>query len=279
MKSVLNTREPNKKIVSMMENDRTKFEVYEWQELNGGTSFHEASTLFYLKDANIKLKEVRISLKESSVRLEPGAMYYQKGDIEMNSKAGGLAGLGKKLFKSAVTNETTFKPEYKGSGELYLEPTFGHFALIELEDEEIIVDDGVFYACESSIDVGAQGMKNISSALMGGEGFFQTKLSGSGIALLELPVPQEEIVEYNLENETLKVDGNFAVLRSGSLDFTVEKSTKSLIGSATSGEGLLNVYRGTGTVWVLPTKKVYDELKFYGVQSMTNPKGSRNNKE
>lgn len=63
-----------------------------------------------------------------------------------------------------------------------------------------------------------------------------------------------------LQNETLKVDGNFAVLRTASLDFTVERSAKTLIGSAVSGEGLVNVYRGTGSVWLAPTIKVYNTI-------------------
>ncbi|MFB5268290.1 AIM24 family protein [Paenibacillus enshidis] len=39
---------------------------------------------------------------------------------------------------------------------------------------------------------------------------------------------------------------------SDSLDFTVEKSGKTRLGSAMSGEGLVNVYRGTGMVWLAP---------------------------
>lgn len=36
---------------------------------------------------------------------------------------------------------------------------------------------------------------------------------------------------------------------------TVERSGKSLIGSAASGEGLVNVYRGTGKVLLAPVTK------------------------
>ena len=54
-------------------------------------------------------------------------------------------------------------------------------------------------------------------------------------------------------NDVLKVDGNYAIAWSKSLDFTVERSGKSLIGSAASGEGLVNVYRGTGKVLMMPT--------------------------
>lgn len=52
--------------------------------------------------------------------------------------------------------------------------------------------------------------------------------------------------------DVMKIDGNMAVAWSRSLNFTVERSTKSLIGSAASGEGLVNVYRGTGKILMTP---------------------------
>ena len=69
---------------------------------------------------------------------------------------------------------------------------------------------------------------------------------------LESPCPKEELTEIVLEDDVLKVDGNFAIAWSGSLDFTVERSGKSLIGSAASKEGLVNVFRGTGRVLLAP---------------------------
>lgn len=43
-----------------------------------------------------------------------------------------------------------------------------------------------------------------------------------------------------------------AIAWSGSLEFKVERSGKTLAGSAASGEGLVNVYRGTGKIWIAP---------------------------
>ena len=62
----------------------------------------------------------------------------------------------------------------------------------------------------------------------------------------------EELIEIELDNDTLKVDGNLAVCWSSNLDFTVERTTKTLTGSAISGEGFVNVYRGTGKVLMCP---------------------------
>ena len=80
------------------------------------------------------------------------------------------------------------------------------------------------------------------------------------IFALESNVPYKELIEVELNNDTLKIDGNLAVCWSSNLDFTVERSTKTLIGSAVSGEGLVNIYRGTGKVLmspVAPTESLY----------------------
>lgn len=118
----------------------------------------------------------------------------------------------------------------------------------------------MFYCAQGSVTVKPVMQRSISSALGGGEGLFQISLSGTGLVVLECPVPSCEIDIIELQNDTLRVDGNFAVLRSASLQFTVERSAKSLIGSAISGEGLVNVYRGTGSVWLAPTIKIYNTI-------------------
>lgn len=58
---------------------------------------------------------------------------------------------------------------------------------------------------------------------------------------------------FQMQNDVVKIDGNMAIAWSNSLEFTVEKTTKSLIGSAISKEGFVNVYRGTGTILMAPT--------------------------
>ena len=95
---------------------------------------------------------------------------------------------------------------------------------------------------------------NLSSAVAGNEGLFNLSLQGAGTACLESHVPKEELVEITLQNDVLKIDGNMAIAWSGSLAFTVERSGKTLLGSAASGEGLVNVYRGTGKILMAPVR-------------------------
>lgn len=277
MRSSLNFTNKLSKLAEM-ENDSI-FQILEYENLEGATDVESAFGLNIIRESGIKLKQIRIALENSSVILEPGALSYMKGNIKISSKTGGVLGFGKKLISSKLTGETVFKPTYSGTGEIFLEPSFGNFALIELEDDEIIVDDGLFFSCESSVEVGVTIQRNLSAALLGDETLCQTKISGSGIVALEIPVPESEIFKCILIDDTLKVDGNFAILRTGNIEFTVEKSSKSIVGSVTSGEGLVNVYRGSGEVWLVPTKSVYSDLKIKGLNEMRKSQHRMNTEE
>ncbi len=258
MRSAIGTRE-NIRIIDTAEANGCKIEIMEYERLLGSTNTNAAEDMYFMEKQNMRARQAAIYLEDSSVKIEPGAMSYFTGKLEMVSGVTAGNALGR-IFSSATTGESIAQPEYKGTGMLVLEPSFKHFLLIEMEKEEIIVDKGMFYAAQGGIEVKSIMQKNVSSALLGGEGIFQIQLRGSGIVLLECPVPSCEIDVIELENDVLKVDGNFAVLRSGNIDFSVERSAKTLLGSAVSGEGLVNVYRGTGSVWLAPTIKIYDTI-------------------
>lgn len=245
--------------LSEFKNEST-FQVLEYEELKGGSDVKTAFMLSYMREANIKLRQLRIVLSGGGVFTEANALSFMRGPIEVSTNTGGLFSLSKKFVSSKISGEPVIKPHYKGVGEILLEPSFGHYAMLELENEEIIIDDSLFFAAEDSIEMGITAMKTVSSALFGTEGLFQTKLKGTGIVVLEIPVPETEVFKYSLVDDVLKIDGNFSVLRTGGITFTVEKTTKTLIGSGFSGEGLLNVFRGTGEVWLMPTKVIYDKI-------------------
>lgn len=266
--SAIGTRD-NIKVIDSAENRGMKVEVLEYLKLKGSPSIRGAQQMYFMEKQNIKARQIAIYLENDSVEIEPGAMSYFKGNLEMVSgvTTGNVLG---RVFSSMTTGEAIAQPKYKGTGMLVLEPSFKHFLVLELDDEEIIVDKGMFYCAQGGVTVKPIMQKNVSSALLGGEGIFQMSLSGKGIVVLECAVPVCEIDVVELNNETLKVDGNFAVLRSGNISFTVERSAKTLVGSAVSGEGLVNVYRGTGSVWLAPTIKIYDTINManaYGASS------------
>ena len=217
--------------------------------------------LFFANQVGLKMKQVRIRLNNSAVKTEAGALYYYKGKIESKSNIGGVGGLFKKAVSGTITSESAIKPTYSGTGEILLEPSYKHYIMMELSNESIIVDKGMFYCCSEDINIKGVAQKNISSTLLGGEGCFQVQLSGTGIIVLECNVPKEEIVECEISRgEELKVDGNFAIARTSGVNFSVTKSDKSLFGSAVNGEGFLNTFTGEGKVWIAPTQPMYEKM-------------------
>ena len=73
------------------------------------------------------------------------------------------------------------------------------------------------------------------------------------VRVYSVTFPLEELIEIVLDNDEVRIDGNMAIMWSRSLQFTVEKSEKSLLGSMVSGEGFVNVYRGSGKILLAPT--------------------------
>lgn len=241
----------------------TTFELLEYNPLSGSETLAVAEQLYTLNRAGVHLRQLRIRLTNDAIRTEPGVLQFLKGHIEMESSTGmggGVSGFMKGALAAARTGETIFKPLYRGTGEIYLEPTFGHYWLMQLKNQTLYADQGLFCCCENSVKVDAHKVESFSARVAGGEGRYQTKVSGTGIVVFRIPVPLSEILELTLENETLQVDGSFALLRTDSVQFSVEKAGRSLTGAITSGEGLLQTFRGTGQVWVAPTQSLYERI-------------------
>ena len=213
-----------------------------------------AMTAYYSSQMNVRRRQLVCDLSKAPVTIQAGAMQWMLGDVRATTGIKGVGDLLGKAVRGKMTGESAIKPEYVGSGLLVLEPTYRHLLLLDTEawGGSVVLDDGLFLACDSRLKHKAVMRSNLSSAVAGGEGLFNLSLNGSGAFCIEAACPMEELVTIDLQNDVLKVDGNMAIAWSGSLDFTVERSGKSLIGSAASGEGLVNVYRGTGRVLMAP---------------------------
>ena len=249
------------KIRNFQDNDDVKtldtmgpFSVIEYQRDLSVTA-GSAITAYFASQMNVRKRQVICDLSKAQVTIQAGAMQWMLGDVNATTGIKGVGDLLGKAVRGKVTGESAIKPEY--SGLLVLEPTYKHIILVDVADwnGSIVLDDGLFLACDSNLKHKTVMRSNLSSAVAGGEGLFNLSLNGSGIVCLESDVPKEELVEIELENDVLKVDGNFAIAWSSTLNFTVERSGKSLIGSAAAGEGLVNVYRGTGKVLLAPVAK------------------------
>ena len=214
----------------------------------------DAQLAYYCNAMNVRKRQVICDLSKANITLQAGAMQWMVGNVNATTGIKGVGDLFSKAMRGKVTGESAIKPEYTGDGLLVLEPTYKHIILMDVAEwnGSVVLDDGMFLACDANLKHKAVMRSNLSSAAAGGEGLFNLGVMGEGVLCLESQCPREELVEITLHNDVLKIDGNMAVAWSGSLEFTVERSGKSLIGSAASGEGLVNVYRGSGKVLMAP---------------------------
>lgn len=214
---------------------------------------------YFMSQMDIKRKQL---LAQPDGRIgvitQAGSMQWMAGDVKATTGLKGAGDLMGKMFKGALTKEGAIKPEYQGSGYIMLEPTYKYLLLEDVGDWEggLVMEDGLFLAAESTVKLSVQMRKSVSSAVLGKEGLFNLRLDGKGVCALESNVHRKQLIEIILENDTLKIDGSLALCWSGSLDFTVERAGKTLVGSAASGEGLVNVYRGTGRVLLAPLEEL-----------------------
>ena len=231
------------------------FTVIEYQR-DLSVSPGNAQAAYFCNEMNVRKRQVVCDVARSPITVQAGAMQWMVGNVNATTGLKGVGDLLGKAMRGKVTGESAIKPEYTGTGTLVLEPTYKHIILLNVAEwnGSVVLDDGLFLACEAGLKHKAVMRSNLSSAVAGGEGLFNLGITGSGVVCLESDCPKEELIEIVLENDVLKVDGNMAIAWSGTLDFTVERSGKTLLGSAASGEGLVNVYRGTGKVLLAPVR-------------------------
>ena len=214
----------------------------------------DAQLKYFMSQMGVKKKQIVCQLNNESIILQAGAMQWFGGSIRQTSGIKGVGDLFKKSLTGKATGESAIKPEYTGSGVIVTEPSYRHYLIEKVEDwnSALVVQDGMFAAAQGSVVLKTVMRSNLSSAVAGGEGLFNLCLTGQGYVVLECAVPREELIILDLDNDEVKIDGNFAVAWSNTLQFSVERSGSTLMGSAASGEGLVNVYRGTGRILMMP---------------------------
>ena len=257
---IVNLENENRKFIKTLDN----FHVLEYVQ-DASVSPMNAINEYFMSKMNVRRRQVVIDInKDHSAVIQAGSMQWMGGNVQATSGVKGIGDLFGKALKGAVTKESAVKPEYVGEGCLVLEPTYKYIILQDVSKWGAVgmtIEDGMFLACDARVKRNVIARKNVSSAVLGGEGLFNMSLQGTGVVALKCNVPENELIEVELENDELKIDGNLAVCWSSNLDFTVERTTKTLVGSAVSGEGLVNVYRGTGRVLmspVAPTSSLFE---------------------
>lgn len=199
-----------------------------------------------------RLNMVKVDLENAQFRYEAGAMHYMKGNLELESEIPSVG----RMFKSMITKEKIVKPVISGTGTVFMQPSFGEFTILDLQNDEWILDQGAYYASEMNVEIGAYTNRAIG-AMFSGEKWFQTVVAGIGKVIITSAGPLEEV---ELVNGKLVVDGTFAVARTSGIELKVTKATKGIFSTIISGEGLVNTFTGTGKVLIAPVDNYFNTL-------------------
>lgn len=172
-----------------------------------------------------------------SMTNQSGSMAWMSPNVNMQTEGGGSFGRaigrlfsGEKIFRNVFTAEG-------GEGMVAFASSFpGNIVPIEITpDTPIVVQKGAFLATTMGIKTEVFFNKKAGVGLFGGEGFIMEKLSGNGIAFIEV---DGSAVSYELEaGQKMLVDtGSLAMMQAScSLEIRTVKGAKNIL---FGGEGL-----------------------------------------
>jgi len=251
----------NATVIARMDGVQSSVEVLEYPAVNISRRPDLAAVAFYAQQMGLRLRQLRITLNGGSAIIEPGMLQFSRGNITTNTSVGGAWGLIKRLLEQRFNNESVFRTTFHGTGEIYTDPTFDHYLLTRIQpSEEAIVADGCYLASEQGVDTSLAIKKNISTLIFSKDEVIRTRISGSGWCVVQSPIPASDVLRIDLNNEELRVDGDIVLLRKGVITQKIDNATSSILGLATSGEGLVQVFQGTGQIWLAPAENGYHRL-------------------
>ncbi|MDJ0757495.1 MAG: TIGR00266 family protein [Ardenticatenaceae bacterium] len=219
---------------------------------------------YEIKGTTMQTLEIVMEQGES-VYTESGGMAWMTGNIAMdtNTKGGLMKGLARSL-----AGESLFLTTYSCNGQKAL-ITFtpeapGSVLPLELgPNQSMICQKDAFMVAQDSVKLELHFRKKLGAGLFGGEGFILQKLTGPGMAWVEIA---GEVRSYELSaGQTMKVDpGHIAMYEpSVSYDITRVKGIKNMF---FGGEGIfLASLTGPGRIWLqsLPLSNLANKLARY----------------
>lgn len=194
---------------------------------------------------------------------ERGSMVWQTPNIAMETRGGGIG----KMFARAFSGDSMFQNIYtaNGDGIIAFGTSFpGKILPMEIgPGREIIVQKRSFLASTLGVQLDITFSKKLGVGLFGGEGFIMQRLSGNGLAFVEI---DGDVYEATLgPGEQLIVDtGNVAGFEA-SVQMDI-RQVPGLKNKFLGGEGLFNtLLTGPGKIWLqtMPISSVASSLMPY----------------
>ena len=196
---------------------------------------------------------------------ESGAMSWMSPNMKMDTNTGG--GI-KKVFGRLFSGESIFMNEYTaegGDGMIALASCFpGSIIPFHVTpDNGIIVQKQGFLAMEKGLELSVFLQRRLGVAFFGGEGFIMQKISGEGMAFIEI---DGHCKEYDLkEGETIIVDTGYLAAMSESCTIDIE-TVNGIKNVLFGGEGIFHTrITGPGKVYLqsMPVSHLAEKLSPY----------------
>ncbi len=185
---------------------------------------------------------------------ESGSMCWMTPNMKMETVGGGVG----KVFGRMLTGEAMFQNKYTAQGapgQIAFASSFpGCIKAIEITpDRPIVVQKSAFLASTAGIELSVHFKGKVGAGLFGGEGFIMQKISGSGVAFIEVDGHGEE---YTLAaGQSMVVDTGYLAMMDATCDIKIQ-SVPGVKNMLFGGEGIFNtVVTGPGRI-VLQTMPV-----------------------
>ncbi|MBR2895337.1 MAG: TIGR00266 family protein [Oscillospiraceae bacterium] len=186
---------------------------------------------------------------------EKGSMTWMSPNMQMETHGGGIG----KMFSKVFSGESMFQNRYtaRGAGMIAFGSSFpGQIKAVPISpSQEMIVQKSAFLASESSVELSIHFNQKLGTGFFGGEGFIMQRLSGNGIAFIEI---DGELIEYELKaGQQIVVDTGYVAGFSTSVQMDIQQ-VPGIKNKFLGGEGLFNtVLTGPGRIW-LQTMPIYN---------------------
>jgi len=213
---------------------------------------------YVIKGGNLPVVECQMENGEQMIT-ERGSMCWMSPNMNMETAGGGVG----KAFGRMFAGEAMFQNIYTavgGPGMIAFASSFpGAIMPLEISPgNDMVVQKTGFLASERSVELSIFFRKRFGAGLFGGEGFIMQRLSGNGIAFIEI---DGATVEYVLQpGQQIIVDTGYVAAMSATCSMDIQ-SIKGVKNVLFGGEGLFNtIITGPGRV-ILQTMPVSSVAK------------------
>lgn len=200
---------------------------------------------------------------------EAGELSWMSAAIQMDTHtqhAGGGGFLG--ALKRVAGGGSLFMTEYRAAGAAgqvaFAARVPGHIVPVEIgAGHEFLVHRHGFLCATPSVELGIGFQQSLGAGIFGGNGFLLQRLSGQGVAWLELS--GEVIVKDLAAGEMLRVHPGHVGAFQGNVNFQIQR-VPGIRNMIFGGDGIfLAVLTGPGRVWLqtLPIARLAHQLQEY----------------